>query len=381
MKTADPNADREHGPLRRLSAGQGPLVLLAAAALLVLGSLEATRSLPADPLYPTKLAAAQQMEIATRALREERLARGIPIEHENDPNATGLIGPEYTAITTTLGYLPSKRTSTNPNMAGVIVAMLDRAGAIPGDCAAVGFSGSFPALNTAVLCALQAMQLKPVIVSSVGASSYGANDPRFTWLDMEQVLNERGLFPWRSTAVAPGGVVSIPALFGDDGIREMRAVISRSGLPALDEQGDETLQSDVARRMTLYEAGCKGRPSVFINVGGSLPALGNCPQARALPTGLLPPGIRSAVPGCGVIFSMAAAGVPVIHLLDIRKIARDYGLPVDPAPLPAVPDGRVMSQGGYSRTAAWVGLAVLCVLGRFVCLRIKYPLHMHSGRM
>ncbi|MBI5579083.1 MAG: poly-gamma-glutamate system protein [Deltaproteobacteria bacterium] len=371
MKTADPNAGREHGPLHRLSAGQGPLLILAAAALLVLGALEATRSLPADPLYPTKLAAAQRMQLATRALREERLVRGIPIEPEIDPNATGLIGPEYTAITTTLGYLPAKRTSTNPNMAGVLVAMLDRAGAKPGDCAAVGFSGSFPALNIAVLCALQAMELRPAMVSSVGASSYGANDPRFTWLDMEQILNERGLSPWRSDAVSPGGVASIPTFFGDEGIREMQAAIARSGLPALDEQGDETLQTDVARRMALYETVCGGRPAVFINVGGSLPALGNCPQAHALPTGLLPPDIRSAAPGCGVIFRMAAAGVPVIHLLNIRKIARDYGLPVDPAHLPAVPDGRVMSQGGYSRTAALIGLAVLGMLGSLVKSRNK----------
>ncbi|MGE5256410.1 MAG: poly-gamma-glutamate system protein [Hyphomicrobiales bacterium] len=345
------------------------LMVLAAAALLVLGVLEATRSLSADPLYSTKLAAAQRMQEAMQVLRDERLKRGIPLEPEVDPNATGLIGPQQTAITTTLGYLPAKRTSANPNMAGVIVAMLDRAGVKPGDCAAVGFSGSFPGMNLAVLCALQAMTLKPVIVSSVGASSYGANDPRFTWLDMEQVLNERSLFPWRSAAVAPGGVVSIPAHFGDEGIREMQAVMARSGLPAIDEQGDETLSSDVARRVDLYRAGCGGRPSVFINVGGSLPALGNCPQARALPTGLLPPGIRSAGPGCGVIFHMAAARVPVIHLLDIRKIARDFGLPVDPVPLPAVPDGRVMSQGGYSRLIALIGLMILGLLAGLAKLR------------
>lgn len=146
----------------------------------------------------------------------------------------------------------------------------------------------------------------------------------------------------------------------------MQAIIARSGRPALDEQGDKTLPADVARRMALYETLCGGRPAVFINVGGSLPALGNCPQARALPAGLLPPGIRSAGPGGGVIFRMAAAGVPVIHLLDIRKIARDYGLPVDPAHLPAVPDGRVMTQGGYSRTTALIGLAVLGMLAGLV---------------
>jgi poly-gamma-glutamate system protein len=354
--------------VKRLHETSG-LVLLAAAALLVLGTLEVTRSLPADPLYTAKVAAAQRMGQAMQVLREERLKRGIAVDPEADPNATGLIGPEHTAITTTLGYLPAKRTSANPNMAGVIVEMLGRAGVKPGGCAAVGFSGSFPGMNLAVLSALQATGLKPVMVSSVGASSYGANDPRFTWLDMEQTLNERGVFPWRSAAVAPGGVVSIPAFFGDDGIREMQAAVARSGLPALDEQGAETLPSDVTRRMELYEAGRGGRPAVFINVGGSLPALGNCPQARALPTGLLPPGIRSAGPDCGVIFRMAAAGVPVIHLLEIRKIARDYGLPVDPVPMPAVPDGRVMSQGGYSRPVALIGLVVLVMLGGLVKLR------------
>ena len=371
MKIADPNAGGRDESFRRLPSGLAPLLTLAAAALLVLGLMEATRSLPADPLYSTKLAAAQRMELATKVLREERLARGIPIEPEIDPNATGLIGPEYTAITTTLGYLPAKRTSTNPNMAGVLVAMLDRAGAKPGDCAAVGFSGSFPALNIAVLCALQAMELRPVIVSSVGASATGPTTPASPGSTWSRSFTNAAFSPGGRMRLRPEGSSSIPALFGDDGIREMQAAVARSGRPALDEQGDETLQSDVTRRMALYEAGCGGRPSVFINVGGSLPALGNCPQAHTLPTGLLPPGIRSAGSGCGVIFRMAAAGVPVIHLLDIRKIARDYGLPVDPAPLPAVPDGRVMSQGGYSRTAALIGLVVLGMLGGLVKLRKK----------
>lgn len=362
MKAAGPTA----ALYRRIFAGQGSLLLLAAAALLVIGSLEAGRTIQADPLYAAKLQAATRMELAMRVLREERLERGIPIEPAVDPNATGLIGSEHTAITTTLGHLPAKRTSTNPNMAGAIVAMLGRAGAKPGDCAAVGFSGSFPALNTAVLCALQAMELKPVIVSSLGASSYGANHPGFTWLDMERTLHERGVFPWRSVAVAPGGIVSIPPLFGEDGIQAMRSAFDRSGLPILDEQGEETLPADVERRLDLYRKSCGGMPAVFINAGGGLLALGSCPQAQTLATGLLPPGTPSAGSDCGLIARMAAAGIPVIHLLDIRKIARDYGLPVDPVPLPPVPDGRVMVQGGYSRPAAFIGLTVLAVLGGLI---------------
>jgi hypothetical protein len=72
---------------------------------------------------------------------------------------------------------------------------------------------------------------------------------------------------------------------------------------------------------------------------------------------------------------MAAAGVPVIHLRDIRKIARDYGLPIDPVPLPAVPEGRVMSQGGYSRWVALIGLVAIGVLSGLVKLRRTQPLN------
>jgi hypothetical protein len=83
----------------------------------------------------------------------------------------------------------------------------------------------------------------------------------------------------------------------------------------------------------------------------------------------MPPGIRAAGPGCGLISQMAEAGVPVIHLLNIRKIARDYGLPVDPVPLPAVPGGRVMAQGGYSRPIAFIGLMLLGLIGGLVKMR------------
>jgi hypothetical protein len=102
---------------------------------------------------------------------------------------------------------------------------------------------------------------------------------------------------------------------------------------------------------------------VFVNVGGSLAAIGNCRGVDRLPPGLVPPGSLEAGPDCGLIHRMAADGVPVIHLLNVLGLARDHGLPVDPVPLPGSPDGRVMTAGGYSRPAALAGLAVVSVLG------------------
>jgi len=331
----------------------------AAAALLVLAGVELGRSPGSDPLHVPKIRAAERMADATRVLAAERIRRGIPIDAEADPNLTGLIGPEHTPITTTLGHLSAKRTSTNPNMAGLIVHLLGRAGVRPGECAAAAFSGSFPALNVAVLAALDAMSLRPVIVSSIGASTYGATHPDFTWPDMERVLFERDLFPWRSVAVAPGGVDPDSPLFGDEGLRQAQAAMVRSGLPVLDESEERGLAADIERRLRLYRAECGGAPAVFINVGGGATSIGHCRGADRLRPGLLPPGTRGAGADCGVLFRMAEAGVPAIHLLNVLGLARDNGLPADPVPLPEIPSGRVMSIGGYPRAAAWIGIAVL----------------------
>jgi poly-gamma-glutamate system protein len=339
------------------------LILWALAALLLLAWLETTRCAEHDRLHGLKLAAARQMAFASQILREERLKRGVPVEAEFDLNGTGLIGPEFTPITSTLGDLPAKRTSTNPNMAGAVVQLLDGAGVGPGDCAAVAFSGSFPGLNIAVLAALKALDLRPVIVSSVGASSFGASDPRFTWPDMENALYERGVFGWPPAAVAPGGVVSASPIFGEQGLVLTRAAMDRSGLPVLDERGEPTLARDVDRRMRLYREACGGNPAVFINVGGSLVSLGPGETAERLPTGLLPAGPRRADRNPGLISQMRAVGTPVIHLLDVRSMARGHGLPVDPVPLPPVPSGRVMSKGGYSRTNAAWGIVLLGIIG------------------
>lgn len=348
-----PGARRDHARL----------ILWAAASVLLLWGMEIGRTPDADPLHARKVQAAEGMGAAARVVAAERLRRGIPIDPDTDPNHTGLIGPDYTPITTTLGHLPAKRTSTNPNMAGLIVHLLGQAGATPGACAAVAFSGSFPALNIAVLSACAAMDLRPVAVSSIGASTYGATHPDFTWPDMERELFERQVFPWRSVAVAPGGVERASPLFADEGMQLARAAMERSGLPVLDENGGASLAADVERRRQLYVSECGGPPAVFINVGGSLTSIGGCRGADRLPAGLLPSATRADAPDCGLVYRMAADGVPVIHLLNVLGLARDHGLPADPVPLPGIPDGRVMTAGGYRRPAALAGLAAVSLIG------------------
>jgi poly-gamma-glutamate system protein len=156
---------------------------------------------------------------------------GAVLDLVNDPAETGLIGPEFSLITNAQGVLGSKLTTLNPNWAGVIVDYLRRCGLKPGDPVAVALSGSFPGLNISVFAALETLELAPVVITSVGASMWGANDPDFTWLDMERLFAEENIFHIRSAAASYGG--------GDDmgqacpTAASLRAAIARNGVRLL----------------------------------------------------------------------------------------------------------------------------------------------------
>ncbi len=137
-------------------------------------------------------------------IRAAREAMGIGVDLNLDPNNTGLIGMEYTDLTSTLGSLSAKRTSLNPQFAGLVLSLMRQAGAKRGDRVAISFSGSFPALNRAVLAACAELGLNPTIICSVGASAYGANIPGLTWLDMERILFEKGKIGYRSAFASIG---------------------------------------------------------------------------------------------------------------------------------------------------------------------------------
>ena len=55
----------------------------------------------------------------------------------------------------------------------------------------------------------------------------------------------------------------------------------------------------------------------------------------------------------------SASGVPVIHLVQVESLATRYGLPVQPAALPRVGEGRVYSPHEYN---LWLAGGVLLVV-------------------
>lgn len=178
------------------------LLSITVAGCLIVSLSSKTEPVPEQALM---LAAAQRTQRAYQAIYERRLELGIPPEIEDDPNQTGLIGPMFTGITTTQGQLETKRTTTNPNSGALLVRLLLEAGVRPEDTAGVNLSGSFPAANIALMCALEEMNVNGIVFSSIGASTYGATLPELTYPDMELLLQERGIISQGSAYISMGG--------------------------------------------------------------------------------------------------------------------------------------------------------------------------------
>ncbi len=274
------------------------------------------------------------MARSLESIKALRLAKGLPLDRALDPNQTGIIGEEFTPLTTSLGEVEAKRTAANPAFAAVVVRYLERAGLHPGDVVAVGGSGSFPAFVLATLCAARALDLRPIVIYSIGASMYGANLPGFTFVDMLAGLRADGVLPYKLAAVAPGGAGDggRGVLFDEDGttlIDEAR----RSGLPVVE---GTTLTDRIQRRLRIYETAAARRPiRAFVNVGGASANYGDTPASLDVPNGLVlkVPHVPAS-PTRGLVFEFASRGVPVVHLLFVKGLARDNGLPFDPVPFP-----------------------------------------------
>ncbi len=321
------------GPLRSKQS-IGTLIFLA---ILSLGAYSIARFgvRDEDPELRTQMiSAASVMKEALVTIRDCRLARGLGLTPD-DVNQTGLVGTRYSPITTTLGDLAAKRTTTNPDMAGLLVRLLREAGAREGDAVAIGASGSFPALIVATLAAAKAVGVRPVLICSLGASQWGANDSAFTWLVMEDCLVGAGIFgeEYRAIAASLGGDRDVASELDTDARSALIDAIEASGVPLIYEPD---LERNVQERVRIYEHGARGaRIAAFVGIGGNWADLGESHAVLDLRPGL---NIGVAVPegtGRGVAFEMAARGTPVIHLLNIRGLVQRYGLPWDPSPLPS----------------------------------------------
>ncbi|NTV83158.1 MAG: poly-gamma-glutamate system protein [Bacteroidales bacterium] len=316
--------------------------------------------------YDEKLQAAKLSQAAENYLKEYRLENSVFVDDVNDPNQTALIGQEYSLITTDQGNIESKLSATNPNFAAVIVQLLKEAGLKEDDPVAIAFSGSFPGLNISVIAAVETLELQPIIITSVGASNFGANDPYFTWLDMESLLNKGGVFHHKSVAASIGGGNDIGRGLSPEGRELIIKAIERNGVEYINEKH---LENSIARRMEIYDKHSGGKPvKAFINVGGGIASLGNTINGQLIPSGLTEHLPMSNFPLHGVIIQMGRKGVPIIHLLNIDQLLAKYGLPSNPVPLPDPGDGGIFIEKKYNMIVTSIATVFLIVVIVYIYL-------------
>jgi poly-gamma-glutamate system protein len=339
-------------------------------ALVSLGMVAVVVSLDPAPRSQNNLpgiAASRHMDLAIKALRESYLSRGLQFDGTVDPNHTALIGIEYSEMVTTLGSADAKRSTTNPNVAGLIVQLLIEAGVMRGDTIAVGCSGSFPALVVATLAATKTLGVHPVMILSLGSSSFGADRTDWTLLDILESLKNKGLVDVSAAGVSLGGADDVGNDFDPEIGKMLIEKMKSSGIPIIAEPD---LQRNVARRMEIY-FGSMGaaRITAFVNIGGSQADLGVDPLVLKLE-----PGVNRQITlpekeeRYGVVFAMAKRHIPVVHLLHIKGLLLKYGLPWDPTPLPRVSTEDV----SQPRSALSVSLVAAISLYFFLVITIFF---------
>jgi poly-gamma-glutamate system protein len=343
------------------------LSLLSLLSLLAFIAVENSKLDVKQDWYKEKLEAAKLSQLAAEHLKSHRLEKGIFIDAVNDPNQTALIGQEYTLITTDQGEIGAKLAATNPNFAAVIVQLLKDAGLREKDHVAVAFSGSFPGMNISVIAALETLNLKPIIITSVGASNYGANDPYFTWLDMESVLYDAAIFHNKSVAASIGGGNDHGRGLSPEGRDLIIKAIERNHVEFINE---DHLEQSIARRLKIYDQAAKGKPiKAFINVGGGMASLGNTLNGKLIPSGLTQYLPMRNFPVHGVIVEMGQKGIPIIHLLNIEQLLTKYGLPSNPVPPPEPGDGGIFIQKKYNVLITSIATFILVVVIIFIYLK------------
>jgi poly-gamma-glutamate system protein len=222
---------------------------------------------------------------------------------------------------------------------------------------AVGFSGSFPALNVSLDAAMATLRLDPIVISSVSASQWGANHPKFLWVDMERVLHERKVIPFRSIAASFGGADDRAAGLSEGGLALLRRGVRRNKLPLIEP---ENYAESVVERMALYRDRAAGKPiRAYVNVGGGTSSVGTRRSKFAFQPGIN----RRTPPRAALIESVMARfldeGVPVIHFLQLNRMAERFGLPVSPQVRPPVGTGQVFLQRRYNRWLTAIALAAV----------------------
>lgn len=229
-----------------------------------------------------------------------------------------LIGEDFSEITTTVGYLDSKISSLNPSFAALIVKYISDLKIKNKEKIGIIASGSFPALTIAALAACEKLGHNVIMVSSIGASSFGANNPLLTWADMEYSLYSAGRIHSRSRLLTPGGDDDLKAGLFENSLSLAELAAERTNSKMFIPKDFE----DAKRiRREIFD---EEKIALLINIGGNETALGKCAHSSQIPNGIIDEVIcRHHDRG---LIAEYSGRIHVINLLNIKQLAQSNGI-------------------------------------------------------
>lgn len=289
---------------------------------LICAMLCTTTCFAVDWENPESAEAEALMARCEEVLWKEKCRRCPDFDHSYDPYHTGLVGIEFSPLTTTLGKWGEKTSATFPAQAGAVVDYMLKAGLQKGDWIAINSSSSYPGFTLATLCAVEVLQLNTVFVLSYGTSMYGCTLADFTFPVMLDTLRNAGLLDVKIDALVPGGwndAMEQPLL--EDG----RPVVARLMKKRSELCLTEGLKKNMKTRHRLFD---RHPVKMFVNSGGTAASLGSGNRATVIGHGLVRncPDIPDAEDR-GLLFDYLDRGIPVLNLLCTKKICEDYGIP------------------------------------------------------
>jgi poly-gamma-glutamate system protein len=346
------------------------LLLVCAFALLGLSAVEYFKHSVPEKFYIEKLEAATLAHSAMKAIKAYRIEKGILIDREVDPQGSGLIGEAVTSTTSDQGNLLAKQTSINPNIAAQIVEWFKAAGLEKGDTIAIGLTGSLPALNIAVLSAVNALGLKPLIITSAAASQWGANISGLAWLDMQRILTKQNVLSYMPIASSLGGIDDRARGMSKEGKQQLIALIKQMDIPFIDSKN---ARDGVGQRMELFKTAAKGAPiKAYVNVGGGTASVGAIRKLRkSLKDGVNTSLSISMAEIDSVMVRFLKMGIPVINLTSMNKIAHHYDFPIAPATMPRIGQGKPFFRAQYNTYLALAQLIAITILLTIVSVMSK----------
>mgnify|MGYP001219254672 FL=1 len=274
-----------------------------------------------------KLKATKIMSDCSKSLFE------VAEENNNDLYKTGLVGKATSSITTIFdadnqSMKKSKIACTHPNFSALVVEKFQELDLKVGDYVAISMTGSLPGANLAVIAACEAMGIRPVIISSVGSSAWGANNIEFSWLDMELYLYEKNFINYKSIASSIGGKDDLGGQISEEGIEDIEKIIGSKNIELVNK---ENLQANVSKKISIFDSkNTISNYKAFINIGGGAASIGSGYGKNSLKAGIISPLEKNKIDYEGFSTSIAKyfldKGVPFINIKNINLLAKPVGL-------------------------------------------------------